>query len=982
MKRLYLAALLTTASGLATGAPSAQAQTGEADYNIAAQRLADALNEYSRVSGRDVVAAAALVEGRRSRGVHGRLAPDAALERLLSGTGLVAERVDGALVLRKRKDAPLAAAAPSEASAPATDTPASEAIVVTGTRIRGTGPVGSPVTTIDRTAIERSGLSSVQQVIQSLPQNFGAGPNESTLGSGTRNGAGSNGGYGSSINLKGLGASSTLVLIDGTRPALGGLGGVFADLSMIPLGAVERIEVLTDGASAIYGADAVAGVVNLRLRNRFEGAETTLTAGSADGDMTNLLASQIVGRRWSKAHVVLAYQFEDRGRLAASKRPFVTEDLRPFGGLDYRSTYGVPGTIFVGTDPYAIPAGQDGTGLSPADLTPGSINYRDARAATDIIPHQRTHSFYAAGEFALAERLTLRASLLATRRTYEKRALPETSSAVTVPVSNPFYVDPVGTGRPVSVRYSFVNDLGPEIDRGRVKGISAAANLEREVGPWRIAIGGAYGRQVEKRTDLNVPNRARIAQALADTNPATALNVFGDGAANNPATVAFIRGGRIATTRFDSRSVALRADGPVFTLPAGDIRLAIGAEYRREHYRARSLSDISSLAPVENLNPELPGPRHVRSAYAELNVPLIDADAAMPGVHRLDLSLAARIEDYSDVGRTTNPKIGVRWEPLEGVALRGSYGTSFRAPSFEELIGPTVSLYLATQVADPSAASGQANVLALFGYAPDIRPEKAKTWTAGLDLSPPTIPALRASITYYHVDYRDRIGTANEDFANFLNRRDVFGGLIEEPPTAANLAYYFAQPTFSNPLGLAPDQISAILDGRIRNLSRVRQTGLDFDLGFAPAFAGGTLDAGIAGSRIFHIDRELAAGAPVEDVVGTFASPSKWRLRGRLGWTRDGFSISSFANFIGGYRNQIPAIAEQVASWTTFDLQIAQRIGSEDSRHLRLALSATNLFDKAPPYVTNRTNTSALGYDPDKANAVGRMMSLSASFRW
>ncbi|MGR4892715.1 TonB-dependent receptor domain-containing protein [Sphingopyxis sp. LARHCG72] len=971
MKRLYLAALLATGSGAVIAVPSAQAQTGQTDYNIAAQRLADALREYSRASGRDVIAASELVDGRRSTGVHGRLAPDIALERLLAGTGLVAERVDGALILRERTDDILANARPTERP--------DEAIIVTGTRIRGTGPIGSSVTTIDRTAIEQSGLTSVQQIVQSLPQNFGAGPNESTLGSGTRNGAGANGGYGASINLKGLGASSTLVLIDGTRPALGGLGGVFADLSMVPLGAVERIEVLTDGASAIYGADAVAGVVNLRLRNRFEGAETTLTAGTADGDMTNLLASQIVGRRWSKAHVVLAYQYETRGRLAASKRPFVAEDLRPYGGLDYRSTYGVSGTIFVGTDPYAIPAGQD---LSPADLTPGSTNYRDARAATDIIPRQATHSLYTAGEFALTERLTLRASLLATQRTYEKRALPETSSAVTVPVSNPFYVDPVGTRRPVSVHYSFVNDLGPEVDRGRVKGISAAANLEREFGRWRVTIGGAYGRQVEKRTDLNVPNRARIAQALADTNPATALNVFGDGSANNPATIAFIRGGRVSTTQFDSQSVALRADGPVFTLPAGDIRLAIGAEYRREHYRARSLSDISSLAPVENLNPELPGPRHVRSAYAELIVPLVGEDAVMPGVHRLDLSLAARIEDYSDVGRTTNPKIGVRWEPLEGLALRGSYGTSFRAPSFEELIGPTVSLYLATQVADPTAAGGQANVLALFGYAPDIRPEKATTWTVGLDLSPRAIPKLRASITYYDVDYRDRIGTANEDFANFLNRRDVFGGLIEEPPAAENLAFYFGQPTFSNPLGLAPNQISAILDGRIRNLSRVRQTGLDFDIGFAPAVAGGTLDAGIAGSRIFHIERELAAGAPVEDVVGTFASPSKWRLRGRLGWTRDGFSLNGFANYIGGYRNQIPAIAEQVASWTTFDLQIAQRIGSEDSRHLRLALSATNLFDKAPPYVTNRTNTSALGYDPDKAHAIGRMMSLSASFRW
>ncbi|MFC0103555.1 TonB-dependent receptor [Sphingopyxis terrae] len=973
MNRMNLAALLAAGSSIALGVPSAGAQIGEAGYDIAAQRLADALREYSRVSGRDVIAADELVAKRRSTAVHGRLAPDAALDRLLSGTGLIAERVDGALVLRERKDARLAHSAPSDAA---------DAIIVTGTRIRGAGPVGSPVTTIDRPAIDRSGLTSVQQVVQSLPQNFGAGPNESTLGAGTRNGAGANGGYGSSINLKGLGASSTLVLIDGMRPALGGLGGVFADLSMIPLAAVDRIEVLGDGASAIYGADAVAGVVNLRLRNRFEGAETTLTSGTADGDMTNLLASQIVGHRWSGGHVVVAYQYEDRGRLAAAKRAFVTEDLRQFGGPDFRSTYGVPGTIYVGGLAYAIPAGQGGTALDPADLVPGAINYRDARAATDILPEQRTHSLYSAGEFFLTEGLTLRASLLATRRSYEKVALPESSTALTVPVSNPFCVDPDGSARPLSLRYSFVNDLGPEIDRGRVTGLSAAATVEREFGRWRLAIGGGYGRQVERRNDLNVPNRARIAQALADPDPVTALNLMGNGSANNPATIAYIRGGRVATTHFESRSAALRADGPLLTLPAGDIRVAIGAEYRREHYRARSLTDVSTLVPVENRNPELPGPRHVRSAYAEINVPLVGGETARAGLRRLDLSLAARIEDYSDVGTTTNPKFGLRWEPFDGVALRASYGTSFRAPSFEELIGPAVSLYLATPVADPTAPSGVANVLALFGYAPDIRPEKATTWTIGADVSPRALPELRGSITYYEVDYRDRIGTANEDFANFLNRRDIFGGLVEEPPSPESLAFYFGQPTFSNPLGLALDDISAILDGRIRNLSRIRQSGLDFDLGFAPNVAGGTLDIGVAGSRIFHINRELAVGAPTVDIVGTLASPSKWRLRGRLGWARGGFSASGFANYVGGYRNQLPTPAQRVGSWTTIDFQVAQRIGRADDRHVQLALSATNLFDSDPPYVANRTNTSALGYDPDKANAIGRMISLSAKFRW
>lgn len=975
-KRVLAALLASSCAAAAVYAPPALAQAGDTDpreYDIAEQPLGDALREFARISGREVVADARVLEDRRGNRVQGQLPAEEALRRLLAGSGFTAEVVGGAFVLRIERGTHAAA---SDGLTPP--------ILVVGTRIRGQQPVGSPVVTLDRTDIERSGLGTVQDLLQAIPQAFGGGQNEATLGASTRNGAGTNGGYGSSINLRGLGASSTLVLIDGNRPALGGLGGVFADLSLIPVNAIERIEVMTDGASAIYGADAVAGVVNIRLRNRFEGAETMLRVGTADGAMGSIQLGQLLGKRWDRGDLVLAYQFHDRGRLPASARPFATEDLRPFGGPDYRSQYGVPGTIIAadGTT-FAIPGGQDGRALDPAALVAGTANLHDVRAATDIVPSQRTHSFYTAGSLSLGETSKLSASALAARRSYEKVALPETDTAVAVPVTNPFYVDPIGTNEPVTVRYSFADELGPQIDRGRVSGLTAAADFEHSFGAWRIHVGGTYGRQHERRTDLNVPNRARMALALADTDPATALNVFGDGSGNNPATLGRIRGSRVSTTRFDSHAAALRADGPLFRLPAGEVQLALGAEYRREKYDAHSRVDIGTLAPVERDAPELPGPRHIRSAYAELLIPIFGEENAMPGLRHLDVSLAGRIEDYSDVGRTTNPKLGVIWEPAEGIRLRGSYGTSFRPPSFEELIGPTVSLYLATIVADPRAPGGQANVLALFGYAPDIRPERATTWTAGIDLTPSLIPHSRASLTYYDVNYRDRIGTATQDFASFLSRRDIFGGLIDEPPSPERVAFYYAAPTFSNPLGIAPSAITAILDGQVRNLSAVHQTGLDVEVGYTPPLAGGRLDLGVMASHIFEIDQQLAPGAPFTDVVGTFAHPVEWRARGRAGWSRGGFSATAHVNHTAGYTNQIPAVPERVDSWTTFDLQLAQRI--EDlagSRDLQLALSILNLFDSGPPYVNNKTITSALAYDPEKADAAGRTISLQATIQW
>lgn len=980
MNYKFLAAMLassTAAIAIQVPAAEAQVQPDQRRYDIAAQELGAALRQYSQVSGREIVASSNLVAGKRSSRVQGRLNPDAALSRLLAGTGLVAELVDGALVIREGNEL---------AGEPGSTDANGEAIVVTGSRIRGAGPVGSPVVSIDRDAIEKSGFATVQQILQSLPQNFGGGSNETTTGATTRNGTGNDATLGSSINLRGLGTSSTLVLIDGSRPALGGVGGLFTDISLIPMGAVERLEVLTDGASAIYGADAVAGVVNVRLRNRFEGAETMLRAGTADGDMTEVQFSHLFGKAWGGGRLVLAYQFSERGSLAAATRDFAREDLRPFGGPDYRSLYGVPGTIRAANNQiFSIPAGQDGRNLTAAQLLPGVQNRRDQREPSDLLPRQRVHSLYASGEIELSDTLTFRASGLAAERRYRKVNNSNFLRTVRVPVTNPFYVDPIGTNQPVTVLYSFVNDLGPQINSGQVRAISLSSSLEQEIGPWRMSLGGAYGAQKGKAFTDNVFNSARLAAALADTNRATAFNVFGDGSANNPATIAAIRGHYNTIDDFRTWSAALRADGPLFALPAGDVRLAAGAEYRREAYDYFVDNDLSTLVPKAAPYPGLPGPRKVKSVYAELLVPIFGADNAVPGFRKLDLTLAGRIEDYNQFGRTENPKVGLRWEPVEGVALRASYGTSFRAPLFDEQLGENLSLFTTTTVANPASPTGSSNVLALFGYAPDIRPEKATTWTAGFDIAPPSLPGLKASLTYYDVDYRDRIGSVTEDYLRFLTRRDLFGGVVTDNPPLDLVQFYFNKPTFSNLINITPGQVVAILDGRTRNLARERQRGIDFDIGYAPEFAGGNLDLGISGTHIFSIKRQLTPGATSSDFVGLFASPVEWRLRGRMGWSTGGFSANAFVNYIDGYTNQVVMPIETVSSWTTVDLSVSQRIGGaggEDGRGLQLGLSIQNLFDRDPPYVNNRSNTSALGYDPEKANPLGRMISIQAMIRW
>ena len=208
MQKTLLAAILASGCAIAALASApAHAQVEQRSFEIAAQPLGDALRKYSDVSGRHILYSADLVQGKRSKAVRGRMSSDAALTRLLAGSGLNVELVDGTLVLRAGNGD---AAEDLSSTDETPETAAGDAIVVTGSRIRGAGPVGSPVLTLDREAIEKSGYGTVQQLLQSLPQNFGGGPTETTLGATTRNGAGSDATYGSSINLRGLGASPSL----------------------------------------------------------------------------------------------------------------------------------------------------------------------------------------------------------------------------------------------------------------------------------------------------------------------------------------------------------------------------------------------------------------------------------------------------------------------------------------------------------------------------------------------------------------------------------------------------------------------------------------------------------------------------------------------------------------------------------------------------------------------------------------------------
>lgn len=967
------AAVLTATAPIAHAQSQSQSQSALHDYDIPSQDLGAALRQYSAVSGRQIVVASSLVRGKRSSPVQRRLSADAALVRLLVGTGLVSDLVDGGYVIRAGNG--------NEAAAGSTES-TGEAIIVTGSRIRGASAAGSPVTAIDRGTLDRSGRATLAEFVQTIPQNFSGGPAEANVGTSARGNAASNIGYGTGINLRGLGTGSTLTLFDGARPALGGASGAFADISMIPSLAVERLEILTDGASAIYGSDAVAGVVNLRFRSRLDGAETRLRVGTADGDYGDVQIGQIAGTGWATGHLVVAGEYYRRGSLGSDERRFASEDLRPFGGPDLRSNFNNPGTIVAANGQrFLIPRGQDGTMLTAPDLIPSASFQRgDARRHVDILPRQETMSFYAAGEQKLGDHIRLFARGLYAKRNFEARRRVIGVSQQVVTPANRFYVDPIGTGQNITVYYDPVADFGPEGVRGTVKALNAAFGARADIGSWTAELSSGFGQQRDGYDGVNIVHLVKLARAAAASDPARAINLLGDGAVNDPALIDSLRGSISVRTRYRSWTSALRADGKLFALPAGEVKLALGAEYRRDSLRYHQTFDLFGDTPQSGGLAGLPDRRIVKAIYGELAIPVFDTGESFPGT--LDVSAAGRYEDYSDVGHTANPKLGARWAPLPGLALRASYGRSFRAPFFDELVGTANALYQTFRIADPAAPTGQTAVLLLLGYRPGLGPEKATTWTAGADFEPRFLPGTKLSLTYFDIRYRDRIAAANSFLQQFFARRDVYGGLIDDTPDPALVAAYFADPSFSNAIGITQGEVMAIVDARTRNLSRATVRGLDFDLAYGKPIANGNLSLSLGGSRLFTIDNRITDTAPRNNVVGTLGAPTKLRLRGRAGLELGALDGGIGVNHVASYRNLTVTPTERVKSWTTVDLQLGARVDVSNARALRLAFSVNNLFDTSPPYALFRSTGVNIGYDPEQASAIGRTFALQAIVAW
>ncbi|HEY6640514.1 TonB-dependent receptor plug domain-containing protein [Povalibacter sp.] len=839
-------------------------------------------------------------------------------------------------------------------------------VTVTGSRIRGVEPTGSKVIALDRDQIIETGAPSTADLIRQLPQIVGLGASETA--SGAQNGA-ANVTRGIAVNLRGIGSNATLLLLGGRRMPPAGTQGQFTDASVIPAIAVERLEVVADGGSAIYGSDAITGVVNLVPRRDFEGAESSARYGMADG-YYDWSVGQIGGLKWQSGHVTAAIEYAVHSALDGADRDFYTSDLRSAGGTDLRSQQCAPGTILVGGVPYAIPANSTGTNLTPASFTPNTRNLCDNLKRGEIIPDLRRTNAFVSAEQELSDSISLFAEGFFSRRTFTLRDSQVTSN-LNVTTANPFYVNPTGGTGPVTVQYDFANDGGLPDNPGEAQSWEAVFGTRFALGgDWKAEAYVSYGRsedEVRRTHNLNT-TPGGINAALANPDPAQAFNPFGSGGISNAATVAAVRNGLFVIQGDTDLTVAsMQADGALFALPGGDVRLAIGAEYRDEGLGG-DLTSGSVVAPVH-----VPSKisRNVAAVFTEAFVPIF----RQAGGQELDLSLAGRYEDYSDFGDTFNPKIGLNWRPMSAVTFRGSWGTSFRAPGLAENDPHSggYGLYGDTLPCSHRAPATTCFGIGIAGGNPDVKAEEATTWSTGFEIAPESLPDLRVSATYFNIDYKNQIlalrGTAG------LLTNNIYAPYRILDPTAQQVADLLASGLpVNSPINAA--LVTYIQDGRRQNLGKTIAKGIDFAVSDAWPLGTGKLRAGVNATYFTHLTAASAPGAADVDVLNTLNFPQRFRARGELGWRGEKLSALAFVNYTSGYDQTGVTPIRSIDSYTTVDLHVGYDLGAL-SEGLSMAIDVQNAADSDPPFVN-----IAGGYDPQSASPLGRLVALSLRKSW
>lgn len=948
-------------------------------FNLPSQSLSSALIAFNHQSGVQTLfghSESENIDEIRTSSVVGDFTAREALTRLLEGTGLqfrfyTANKIH---VFRPAASESTPAAQPLKTGfQPTSHLRPIEDVQVTGTRLRGALDVVSPTVTMHSRELRKGTFATVQDSLYTLPITSLSGPREDW-------GTAGNFGFGAGISLRHLGAGATLVLVNGHRQPASGQEAGFTDVSNIPWNAVERVDIVPDGNSALYGSDAVAGVVNIIMRENLDGAESQARFTAVPGGSDELQASQLFGKRWESGSALVAYQYSERAPLAAGDRSYAANaDKRSFGGSDHR-------TYFAGNiiDPVTLQPilGIPAAGVRTTNDYTRSINLANDFERLQLLPERQAHNLFFTATQELGERWSVRVDGRYGTRSTDLQWAPA-SQIFMVPRSNPFYVEPF-PDRPspgAIVAYSFLKDFGRPVTYGSVTRVTTgAASATASFGhDWRLTLSQFYGGEELRTCIANMQNPVALAAALNQTDPAKAFDPFFG--RTSPDVIAGIRHALSFHTESGIATTSAVADGTLVRTAAGPVRLAIGTEYRRETFEYLRAGGANPLGP-EGIT--IGNQRHVGSVFAEASVPLIGNPHDSRVAPRLEFTAAERFENYSDFGRTHNPRLGLKWAPFDVVKVRTSWGRSFRAPT---LVDRDTSRNLSgiASLVDPKSPSGRSVIVGFQGNNPDVQEETATTWTAGIDFVPRAVPGSMISLTYFDTSYGNRIAIpARNGPSEILLHEEQWTSVINRHPTQSQIDSICQRADFLGPGNCAEVQPSIIVDFRKMNLSETEVRGLDADVRLNGQSGLGSWALHLMGSYLFEFTQRSSPTAPAVDVLNTVGNPPALRARISGEWSQHpsastGFAAGAAINHTTGYRDTESAVVRAVGSLTTLDLQLSYRTYATEGwlADADVMLNVVNVLNRSPPFIDRRE-----GYDFANAQPIGRTIGLEFTKRW
>lgn len=881
----------------------------------------------------------------------------------------------------------------SEVSAQAATGQQLERVEVTGSLLRRTDTeTALPVTILRADDLAKAGISNAEQVVQFLSQN-----QSSTV---TANSVGSVNGGAAFADLRGLGVGRTLVLVNGRRVVSSPYTSAAVDLNTIPMAAIDRVEVLTDGASATYGSDAISGVVNFILRRDFSGvdlsAEYQKPGQSGGGERTIINAAGGFGSLSKQGFNVMgAFSYIKQDPLKATDRDYAKTAIIPERGYNRASPTTFPANYSQGSAVQGNPSLPNcrppTSQFLPDTFGRNSCGF-DYVPFINIIPEQEQMSGIVKGSLALGQDHTVSLEYFKATNEVDTVVAPTSLTGLSMPSSNPFYPGGAGgtpgnaalnTSLPISLGWR-TTLAGGRASRAEGDSDRWLAEIDGRLGTWDYRASALQSNATNKTIFTGgYLNNSGIRGGLAGTGGAPFLNPFGPQSAAGDAYVqSQLILGELQRADATLSGFSASASTELWNLPAGPVRVALGGEFYKDEIEFRNNFALirqaasSGLAGAEDVS----GDRDWWALMGEVSVPIIK---------NLEVGLSLRYDDYSDFGSTTNPKLSVRWQAMPELLVRGSYNTGFRAPTLQNVYAPNSLTFTVNGYDDPVLCPGGVPAPGAIptrdcniqfqqqqGGNKNLQAEESDAWTIGFVAQP--LASVSFGIDYYSYKVKQSIGVLNESY--------IFG----DPVKYANLFVRCSQATASeraliDACGIPGGDPLAYIRNTDLNLGNFETTGLDLTANWRGAPTPyGLFSIGYRSTYVIKYEYQLEPNGEFFDNVGNFFNGSpvfRYQHALNFNWQLGSWNTALINRYRSGYDDANaeggvpPEFYNKVSSYTTWDLNVAY----SGFKNVTLALGVINLLDEDPPY-SNQGEGFQVGYDKRYANPLGRIYTLRARY--